>query len=211
MNLDDFKSDWKEQHNELAKDRFDTLDADMASHVTRFESAIRRRDLIETAAAVFVVVFFGVFLWFVPCPTIMQVGIGIIILGVIEAVAVMHWTRHRDEQPKQDLPLLDYCTAEIKRVDRQIQLLRSVNWWYSGPMLLGCCVMIYGMLSSIPELPGHIYYGFMVAFYACFLAAGYFIYRINAKAVESELVPIRNDLVELVQSREDDLPESDGN
>jgi len=210
MNLDDFKSDWKEQHSELARDRIDALGTDMASRVTKFESVIRRRDLIETAAAVFVVVFFGVFLWFVPCPTIMQFGIGIFIVGVIEAVAVLHWTRHRDEQPEHDLPLLGFCTAEIRRVDRQIQLLRSVNWWYSGPMLLGCCVMVYGVLNAIPKLPAHIYYGFMAAFYACFLAAGYIVYRINAKAVESELVPMRNDFAELVQLLEDDLPESDG-
>jgi hypothetical protein len=69
--------------------------------------------------------------------------------------------------------------------------------------------MIYGLLNSIPELPAHIYYGFLAAFYACFLAAGYIVYRINAKAVESELVPIRNDLTELAQSPEDDVSESD--
>ncbi len=210
MNLDNFKSDWKKQHDELARDRFDASVADIASRVTRFEAAIRRRDLIDTAAAVFAVVFLGAFLWFVHCPTVMQVGCGIMILGVIEAVTLKHWTRHRGEQPKHDLPLLDYCTAEIKRVDRQIQLSRNVNWWYSGPMLLGCFVMIYGLLGSIPELPTHIYYGFSAAFYACFLTAGYIVYRFNARAVQSELLPLRSELTELALSPEDNDSASDG-
>lgn len=42
------------------------------------------------------------------------------------------------------------------------------------------------------------------------IVLAYIVYRIDAKAVESELVPIRNDLTELAQSTREDVSESDG-
>jgi hypothetical protein len=204
MNLDDYKSNWKKQHNQLSADRFDAATADVVARAAKLETAIRRRDLIEAVGAVFVLVFFGVFLWCVPCPVIMQAGVVIVMLGAVEIVVVMHWTRHRDDEPTNDLPLLDFCTKEIKRVDRQIRLLRNVNWWYSGPILLGCSVAFFGLLHSLPEeFPDWQFYVFLIAFNACFLAAGFIVFRGNARAVLKQLVPVREELAELVRSLQD--------
>ncbi len=208
MNLDDFKSDWKQRHNELAQDRFDELASEVVARTAKLEAAILRRDLLETLAAVVVVMFFGVFLWFDSVPALMKIGIVIIMLGVIEIVAVLSWTRRRDDRPSHDAPLLDYCKAEKARVDRQIQLVRNVTWWYSGPILLGCCVMMYGLLSSVPELSRLIFYGFLASFYACFLAAGIIIHRGNSRSARKDFIPIRDELAELVRSLEDGVSEN---
>ena len=209
MNLDDFKSDWKQGHNNLSTDRFDALASNVVERTGTLEAGIRRRDLIEAAATVVVVAFFGVFLWFVPLPVIAQVGVWIIMLGAIEAVVVMFWTRHRDDKPQNDLPLLDFCTAEIKRVDRQINLFRNVTWWYSGPILLGCCVLLLGALLALPApLPAWQFYGFLAAFYACFLAVGIILHRGNFRAVNTGLIPFRDELAELVRSLTNDTSEN---
>lgn len=81
----------------------------------------------------------------------------------------MHWTRTRDAPLKQDLPLLDFCTAEVRRVDRQIRSMRKLRWWYSAPIFVGCCVLCYGILSAVPELPSHTFYKFLARFTLVFL------------------------------------------
>jgi hypothetical protein len=204
VNLDDFKSDWRVRHDALGKERFDAAAADVVARTAKLERAIVRRDLVEAAAAVVVLVFFGVFLWFVPVPTLMMIGVVIIMLSAVEIVAVMVWTRHRDERPNHDAPLLEFYRAELRRVQRQIQLLKNVTWWYSGPMMVGCCVMMFGLLHSVPELPSLVFYGFLAAFFACFLAATFIIARINARAVEKNLVPVRDELAELVRALDEE-------
>jgi hypothetical protein len=204
MNLDEFKSSWHERHDLLGKERFDAAAADVVARTAKLERAIVRRDLVEAAAAVVVVVFFGVFLWFVPVPTLMIIGVVIIMLSVVEIVAVMCWTRHRDERPNNDAPFLEFSRAELRRMERQIQLLKNVTWWYSGPMMVGCGVMMFGLLHSVPELPPLVFYGFLAAFYACFLAATFIIARINARAVETNLIPVRDELAQLVRALEEE-------
>jgi acyl-CoA synthetase (AMP-forming)/AMP-acid ligase II len=200
MNLDDLKSAWKHRHDELASDHVDALAADIYARTARVESAIRRRDRVEAAAAVLVLVVFGLFLCFVTIPIIMQLGVGIIMLAVVEVVVVMSWTRRRDAEPRHDAPLLQFCSAEITRLDRQIALLRRVMWWYSGPMLLGAAVMMYGLLDSVPELSAGVRYGFLAAFYGCFAAAGIIIQSINRRTVTTTLVPMRDELKEIVRT-----------
>lgn len=139
---------------------------------------------------------------------IAKTGAVIIILGAVEIVVVLFWTRHLDNQPNRDLSLLDFCAAEIRRIDRQIRLLRSVNWWYSGPLMFGACVMFYGMISSVIGLPAFVHYGFLASSYAGFLAIMFIVYRVNARAVETGLVPLRDDLAELMHRLE--CGDSDG-
>ena len=39
----------------------------------------------------------------------------------------------------------EFCRIELDRLDRQIQLLRSVLWWYIAPCILGVNIMFVGM------------------------------------------------------------------
>jgi len=203
MNLDDFKSSWREQHDELGRERLNVASDDIIARTAALERAIVRRDFVEAAAAVVVVAIAAAFLWFVKMPKVVMVGIVIIVLGAIEVVAVMFWTRHRDARPNLDAPLVEFCRAELQRVERQIQLLKSVTWWYSAPPMIGAAVMTFGMLQAVPELSPVLRYGFLAAFCACFLAATFIIARINARAVERDLLPVRNDLAEVIRSMDD--------
>src|SRR4051794_11597881 len=125
-------------------DASEALTARVQMRASKFEKTILRRDLIETAAAVVVILFFGFFLYQVSLPGVAKLGLALMIAGAMEVVVVLHWTR-RQERPRHDSPLTEYCAAEIKRIDRQIWLLRNVNWWYTGPLLLGACVLVFGI------------------------------------------------------------------
>jgi hypothetical protein len=203
MNLDDFKSSWRERHDELGRNRLNVASDDIVARTATLERAIVRRDFVEAAAAVVVVAIAAAFLWFVKMPKVVALGIVIIMLGAIEVVAVMFWTRHRDARPNLDAPLVEFCSAELQRVERQIRLLKSVTWWYSAPPMIGAAVMTFGMLQAVPELSPLVRYGFLAAFCACFLAATFIIARINARAVERDLMPVRNDLAEVIRSMDD--------
>jgi hypothetical protein len=203
MNLDDFKSSWRERHDELGRECLNVGADDIVARTSSLERGLVRRDIAEAAAALVVVIFFAAFLWFAETSALMMIGIVIIMLGAIEVVAVMFWTRHRDARPNLDAPLVEFCRAELQRVERQIQLLKSVTWWYSAPPMIGAAVMTFGMLQAVPELSPVLRYGFLAAFCACFLAATFIIARINARAVERDLLPVRDDLAEVIRSMDD--------
>ena len=194
----------------LPNDRFKPLVSDVVERTMRLEASIRRRDLLEAAAAIFVVVALSVFHWRNDYPIIMQIGVAIVILAAIEIVVIMFSTPHRADPPNRDVPLLDFCTAEKTRLDRQVRMLRSATWWYSAPILLGFSVIIFGLLSAVPELPALVFYGFLAAFSASFLGAGIVLYRGHSHAANTKFVPIRDELAELAKSLEDDISESSG-
>ena len=198
MNLDDLKETWRQSHGELGDSRVGELASQALERASQFEKTILRRDLIETAAAIFVIFGFGLFLR-EGFPWISRLGMIIIVLGAGEVIVTLHLTRRRDRRPQHDLPLTEFCAAEIARVDRQIRLLRYVNWWYSGPMLLGVCVFLSGILFSVP-LPLHISVPAFAAFCVLILIFGWIIYRINQRALRNELAPLREELAGIYES-----------
>ncbi len=197
MNLDDddLKASWKQRQSELADSgRIDELASRVFSRTSWFERVILRRDWIETAAAIFVIVMFaGMF--FRQESWLARVGAITVILGAIEILVVLHWTRRRGGRPQHDLPLAEFCAAEIARVDRQIWLLRHVNWWYSGPILLGCCLLTFGRSISWVAI---------VINLMCYLAVGWFVYWLNQRAVRTQLIPLREELATTCETLVDD-------
>jgi hypothetical protein len=208
MNLDDLKEPWKQRHSELMDSRVEELTARVLTRASAFEKTILRRDLIETAAAMVVIVFFGLFMTQSSLPWVARLGIGLIILGAIEVVVVLHWTRRRGGRTRHDLPLIDYCAAEITRIDRQIWLLRNVNWWYTGPLLLGACVFVFGLLFPVHDVLLPISLAAFVMFCVLVLIFGWIAYRINQRAVRHELLPIREELATIFDSLRDNSPAS---
>ena len=80
MNFDELKRSWKERNDKLAGENVDQLVDRLRTRSSWFETTIARRDLREHAAAVFVLLFFGVS--FFSLPTVMaQIGCGIIMAG----------------------------------------------------------------------------------------------------------------------------------
>jgi hypothetical protein len=75
-------------------------------------------------------------------------------------------------------------------------------------MLLGCCVMLFGLMHSVPELSALVFYVFLAAFYACFLPVAIILHRGSARTAETKLVPIRDELAGLVRSLDDSVSES---
>jgi hypothetical protein len=200
MNLDDMRERWREHHGKWADQHFDPLAAEVVGRAERFEDQIVRRDWIETAAALLVVGFFAMALRNLEMTRLMVAGVLLIIVGAVEIVIVLFWTRLRDLPPRPDSSLAEFSQAELVRLDRQIYLLRKVTWWYTGPLLAGVALFLFGVLWSLPALPPLLWFSFVAAFSLCLLAVAYIIHRINHRAVVTELLPLRDQIAAFRES-----------
>ncbi|MEM9352936.1 MAG: hypothetical protein AAGA92_07980 [Planctomycetota bacterium] len=203
MKLEDLKELWRYRCREDDAERFRRLAAEVVARTDRFESAILRRDRIEWAAGVLVLALFGGALLGAPGNAAVRLGHVIIMLGTVLILAVMEWGRRVDLKPEPGAPLAEFAAAELRRIDRQIALLRNAIWWYAAPILSGAMVFLYGILSLVPELPRATFYTFLAGFFACILLAGLIIVRGNSRAADRDLVPLREELTALIAALED--------
>ena len=199
MNLDDMKKVW----HDMSDSTRGTMEAFVMQvlKAERFERQILRRDYIETAAALLVAVGFLPAL-FLDFGWISRLGVLIIMLGAAEAVIVLHWVRRKGAETPLDVPLAQYCRAERVRVERQITMLRWVAWWYIAPLIGGACLFVVGLLGR-PESP-------VVALLECLLllmfgVLGAGVHWMNQRAVDHQLIPLRDSLQQTEQDLANDV------
>jgi hypothetical protein len=184
MNLDDFKEPWQHQQRELTEYADRAIKA-IRTRMSMFDRSIFRRDLIESVAAICLFVYLGS-VAFQISHGLARVGVVLQMLWCIEIVVVMNWARLTNRIVRPGISLQDYCTAELARVNRQIFLLRNVNWWYTGPCFLGGAIQLFGQTPE-PRT--------FVLVLSTFVPIGWFVYRLNQRAVRRNLEPLRNELV----------------
>ena len=182
MNLDDLKSAWKKQQDQLNGEHVDDLAKLVRSKGRWLDKTLLRRDLVESVVAVLVIFVFG--RTFFSATLLGKIGVALIILAAIEIIVVLNVTRAWRPTRKHDSSLGDFTKERIGQVNRQIFLLRNINWWYSGPILLGCALISFG---SDPLRSALIQCVFLLLF-------GWFIYWLNQRAVRTQLLPLRTEL-----------------
>ena len=200
MNLDDLKTTWQQRHSETADGCIDELASNVVTRTSRFERSVLIRDLIETVAAIAVIVFFGYYIQQNIFSWITSPGTIIVIVAAIQLIVVMHWTRRRGGRPRYDLSLKDFCDAELARVDRQIKLIRNVNYWYTAPLLLGAAVFMFEMMFSEPDVPLLFTLSVFGVFCVILLMFGWLVYWINQRSVRKNMMPFREELWAISQS-----------
>jgi hypothetical protein len=98
-------------------------------------------------------------------------------------------------------PLLFYVKESLTQVEHQIWLLRNVFWWYLLPFSVS--LMSFFLQSAWNTSGGGWGFVLMASFWGLFLFVIYWgVYRLNQRAVQSQLEPQRQDLMKLVASLE---------
>src|SRR5205823_4592350 len=93
-----------------------------------------------------------------------------------------------------DAPVREFCRIELDRLDGQIQLLRSVLWWYIAPCMVGVNAFFIGLAG----------FGIASVVYCIVtLLFARWLYALNMKALAMELVPRRNELASLLSQLDD--------
>ncbi len=197
MRLEDLRQVWNEG-SQMSAAQTTINEAKLRDSFRSFESAIARRDLIESIAAIAVIVFFSFSIWKTDLPGVAIAGCAVIILGAIEIMIVMGITRRMDRPTSHEVSILDYSRLELRRLDRQIRLLKNVTTWYSAPILIGCAIFFLGIMLQFRVLPTYLWLAFLGAFWLCIVWAGHAVYRLNKKEIDNRLLPMRQELSELI-------------
>lgn len=194
MNLDDAKTLWSSDNEPMRDDRSaQTLsNADIVRLVKKqsdaFDQKIRRRDLLESVAAVAVLLFFGWLAWHDPS-RLVQAG-SLIIMG---GSALIFWrlrrARTRFADAPADRPVKQMLRHERAKVDAQIHLLESVLWWYIAPLAVGVLLVTIGDNG---------WSGFTIGYAVVVVLGSAIIYALNQRAVRRSLQPRREELTHLL-------------
>jgi hypothetical protein len=190
--FDDLRDQWQAANAPvLDNERRDEAVLGICRRIERWNSAVLRRDIIETVVGVFGIAFFALYLYTHPQRLNWTVITGLVILFVstVYIIYKLHHTRRFGQSKRIDLSLHEYLQQEVAAVDRQIELMRTVVWWYLTPIMVGCVIFYYGKTESIQE---------SAAYAAAGILLGWIINWLNQRAVKKRLVPQRDALKELL-------------
>jgi len=155
------------------------------------ERTVRRRDWVETGSALLMVpLFAGVAL--AASDRVVRLGA----LVVVAACLLIPWRLRAARRPPLDrgLSIAEALRQELDRVTAQQRLLRSVLWWYLGPLGLGVALIVVG---SVPSFwPATATLVVMTWLY-------WQIWRLNQRTVERQLEPRIGEILSWLESLEE--------
>jgi hypothetical protein len=192
MDLESLKERWQ-RHG--APEPHWTTGEDMHQLRTKLAKLRRtaaRRDLREAVAAIVVAAIFG-WMAFVAARPLARVGAAIVAAGAIFIIIWMRAAGGRNREPDVDLPVVEFFRLELRYLDRQYRLLRSVAWWYIAPNLVGVILFFLGGRSSIVPMLGFVTVAVLVA-------AG--VYWLNQVAARDVILPLRDEVARLLRDLE---------
>lgn len=190
MTFDELRTPWQETNcGSTSLEKREELVVRVCRRVERTGASIVRRDVIETLAAVFVILCFGGMFLTID-GVVAKIGAATVVLGAFYIVYRLYQARMDRKLSRLDDSVRDFYKTEIERLNRQIDLLRSVLWWYISPLMVGANLIFFGV-NGIGI--GSIGYLIFTLFF------GWGIYWLNQNAVVKTLVPLRNELEGLLK------------
>lgn len=192
MELDALKDRWQRRGAPEPEWRKAEAMSDLRGRMERLRRTAAARDLREAVAAFIVV---GIFTWtaFVAPQPLARAGSIVI---VISALFVVIWARvagGRNRELETGLPVVEFFRRELRYVERQIRLLRSVFWWYIAPNLIGVELFFLGFRDA-----GRVIW-LLLAFPVVIAVV---VYWLNRLAARTHLEPLRDEIVRLLRDLE---------
>lgn len=175
------------------------------------QKKIQIRDTTEILAAVFLIAVFGYNFYIIPI-LLMKISCLWLVLWSVYVIYKLVSTKNRLKPGDYHLPLLALLTKQKKVLTEQIDLLKTVPYWYVLPPFIGTVFFVLGI--EIPDVDNpevlEIIWGISIlSVFKCIMIivlAGIFafVFRLNRRAVRKQLTPLLEDL----KSIEDELKES---
>ncbi|HEX4144466.1 MAG TPA: hypothetical protein VHY91_13245 [Pirellulales bacterium] len=157
------------------------------------ERKIHWRDLREILAAMFVVVAFAAGWPIYRSFPVACLGVAVITLSTPIIVYILLAARTPTAEPLA-VSVLEFSRQRLAWLDRQIRLLQTIVWWYVAPLFTGCTLVAWGLTPGRRiHFVGLMFTNVLVAVVTIFL---------NRRAVRNELMPMRHELMTLVESLE---------
>lgn len=155
--------------------------ADIHARAARFQSRIRTRNLIEYAAAVFVIAAFVWIAWLIPQPLV-RTGAVLIALGTIYVCWRLYALGRAATKAEMEAGAQSWADFHRGELVRQRHALSTVWRWYLAPFIPGAIVFIAGVAlgAGAPFWKGVVTFATAAGFMAAVFAA---IAWLNARAV----------------------------
>lgn len=162
-----------------------------------FDRLVRRRDRRESLAAGFVATAFGLtsILLLIAGLHLASAGATVVVLASAWIYWKLNSTRVRHTYDEAGLPVAHTLLRELEKVDAQIDLLRSVFWWYLLPLLGGMLLFLIGLDGTASLGRWALLIG----------ALGGAVYGLNRYAIHAELKPRRAELHALLRELTDEM------
>lgn len=190
VDLARFRSAWQRQPIEPSVDgHVAELLASLQRRFGKIQRAVRRRDGLETGTAVLGILLFTTLL-VVLDGALVKAGSALITAGLVLIIVQLRRGGLHGSSGRSDVSVADFCARQVEALDRQIALLRSVAWWYLGPVIVGANLFFVGLAGA--RLVS-------LAYLVATLLLSLLIYRLNLRAVRITLVPIRQELVAVLR------------
>ena len=189
--LNDLQNDWDSQPT-YSEEHMTEIANLVQSRSDTLRDTLFKRDMVETGAALFIVVFFAPAL-FITKGLLAKAGIWIAILGAVEIAVLMNWVRRLDRADFATLPLKDFLASELRSIDRQIAMLRYIAWWYLLPLYAGASLFVFGVDWAATEAPRSLGdFWFSLMFGVGYFVMCFFIWRANQRTRAVQLEPLRD-------------------
>ena len=203
MAPDEFQQAWQAQGSQTRV----TIDADLLrQEVHRDQQAFRTmilyRDYGEVGVALLLIPIWFIlgavtdspWTWYLTVPVLVWVA----------GFMLVYRRRHRQEAGEPDEPLLQCVQRSLSEVEDQIWLLRNIFWWYLLPPSVTILIFfahVCWLSSALGWMPSLIFFlilaGSLVGVYS-------WIYFLNQRAVQLQLIPKRQELLTLQASLQDE-------
>ena len=124
-------------------------------------------------------------------------------LLAVTAFLILDRRRERRRAPEPAGPLRAYLVASLAAIDHQIVLLRNIFWWYLLPMGLPATIWL-GHLAWEMRFWGWetvVFMGIMLAIGGSVFG---WIYWLNQRAVQCDLIPRRQELDAILENLRDE-------
>lgn len=161
-----------------------------------FERRILWRDVTEIAASLLVAGVFAAIGLRSSAPLAWPIATGLFALVPAAFLIASRLHRHR-RAPAASASLREHSAAALAALDTQIQLLRTVVWWYLAPLGIAALLFLGGVfLQPTARVPWPAAVVGLVGGSVVLAVVWVGIYRLNQRAVTATLEPRRRELAE---------------
>lgn len=185
------KAIWKRQEannsKTLSKEQFVMM---LNNKMISFEEQIKRRDWLETAVAIIVILVCLIAFFYVQSVW-SQLGCTTLIFASVFIVYKLRKARKKQAKEKlePDKSFRDHLQQELLKLETQKELLESVLWWYLAPFFIGFMFLILGF---------NFYLIIKVVFLGVGLILYAYIWKLNQDAVSKQINPLISDIEQAI-------------
>lgn len=201
MNDEELKALWRQQTLKGPAGSAAHFIPAMQNKTAHLRRALLARDVVELLACAVVAVIFAYYFYLHHAP-MMRAGSLITVAASIFVACKILYARRSTPVARPDASVVESLRAELRSVQAQSRLLKSVAWWYLLPLEAGALLFVWG--SPFDRLLFGL--AFKIGFTLFSLALDVAIYRLNQRAVTWQLLPLQNQLQSMLRAAESGEP-----